>query len=1002
MAIFAEFDARLARLSLAARLRAAIAAVAIPMGAAALLALAMHALAVSMWQEAATQDGRVAELLKQCAPLVRAADGGPQARRAALAGLRAQMREISTLSDDGAVRAAAQAMSLAAYDHESNQPGAAPLAPLLERTAEAAARAAAQARDAASTASRVALAVLLLAPVLAGAAGIALARAITRGIDGTVRECIAFAADIVAGNFRHGGAGARPRARARHMKASAGSASEFDVLVRSMNSIAEETLAAAEGEVERMIRLERAERASALLSACGRALVQAAGEAALTDAVCRHLFELGGYRIVWVGYAREDDACSIEPVSHAGSDRAYIDALHLSWGADVHRQGGFGTAVQQRRTLLCRSMQGDLVFSSWKGVAPPHGIDACIALPLMDGHRAFGVLGLYADDAKAFPEAEIKLLQDLADDLAFGIASRRDHALREQVEEELTHHTHYDGLTGLATLPTLQRQLAQQGAVPHDGHRKMAALHVNIDRFRDVNASLGRDAGDQLLMHVAQRLRQACGPHALLARAGADAFLAILPAIAGTGNAAEAASRLVAALGEALPLDGTEVRPQASVGIGVHPDDGGDVDAMLRHAALAMQEAKLQGGNTWRFYGKEANTRMAARHAMEGELRGALARGELELQYQPQCSLVTGAVTGVEALLRWRHPARGLLTPAEFLRVADELGLTPAFGAWAIDAVCAQLHAWRGAGLHMPPVALNLTARQFHQHGLADTVRAALARHQVPDKALELEITEGALMRDVDTSIATLRELKALGVRIALDDFGTGYSSLNHLRRLPVDHVKIDESFVRDIVTAPDDAAACNAIILLAHSLHFGVIAEGVETEEQMNYLRRRHCDAMQGFLFSRAVPPDALAALLSSGRKLPLADHGEPPRTLLLLDNEPNVVRALNRALRQDGYKILAATNCADALKLLANNPVQVVLSGQDMPERSGVDLMQTVKDLHPGTVRIILSGYANLEPVIDAINRGVIYRFFPKPWNDDELRACIHDAFRVGAGVH
>ncbi|GAB2840538.1 hypothetical protein GCM10027277_04380 [Pseudoduganella ginsengisoli] len=1002
MATLADFHARLARLSLAARLRTAIAVVAVPMGAAALLALAMHLAAVSMWQSAATEDGRVAELVNQSTTLLRQAGGAPDAHRAALAALRAHMRDVALLSDDGAVRAAAQAVSLATYDHESGKPGAAPLAPLLDKVAVAAARAAARARHSADTASNVALAVLLLAPVLAAAGGMVLARDITRGIDGTLRECIAFAGDIAAGNFRHGGAHARPGARARHMHAPADSASELDVLVRSMNSIAEETLAAAEREVERIARLEGVERAWALLSACSRSLVKAPGEAALTDAICHHLAELGGYRIAWVGYARDDEGNSIEPVSHAGTDRAYIDALQLSWGTDVHKQGGFGTAIQQRRMLLCKNMHGDLVFTSWKSVAPPHGVEACIALPLMDSHGAFGVLGLYAADAKVLTEDEIKLLQDLADDLAFGIASRRDHALREQVEDELAHHTNYDGLTGLATLTMLRRHLAPHAAMAHDAHRKMAAIHVNIDRFREVNDTLGRDVGDQLLMHVAQRLQQACGHHALLARAGADEFIAVLPAIAGSGNAAEAASRFVSSLADALQVGGKACAPQVSVGIAIHPDDGGDHDAMLRHAGLAVQEAKRQGGNTWRFYAKETNTRMAARLAMEAELHGVLARGELELHYQPQCSLVTGSVTGVEALLRWRHPSRGVLAPSEFLKVAEEVGLAPAFGAWAIDTVCQQLNAWRSAGVHVPPVALNLSARQFHHGGLADTVRSALQRHHVPEKALELEITESALMRDVENSVAALRSLHELGVRIALDDFGAGYSSLNQLRRLPVDHVKIDETFVRGIVTVPDDAAACNAIIALAHSLHFAVIAKGVETEEQMNYLRRRHCEAMQGFLYSRPVPADALAALLQSGRRLALTDHGEPLRTILLLDDEPHVVRALNRALRQDGYKILAATNATDALKLLANNPVQVILSDQDMPDTTGVDFMARVKDLHPATVRIILSPYTNLGPVIDAINRGAIYRFFPKPWNDDELRACIHEAFRVGSDVH
>ncbi|MBY0239725.1 MAG: EAL domain-containing protein, partial [Burkholderiaceae bacterium] len=1019
MAILTDFYTRLARLSLSARLFAAVAAVALPMGAAALLALVFHLVAVSRWEAAAAEDGRVVELVQQALPLVRAANGEVALRPDPLEQLRARMRDITALSGDTTVQGAAKAISAASREQEAGKPDAAALQPLLDKLGTAAERAAREARAGAQTLSHVALAVLLLAPLLAAAGGIALARGMTRDLDDTLRDCIAFAGDILADNFGHGSAAARPRVMDRKLPvrddSDSDSDSEFDLLVRAMNSIADETLAAAERQVQRAVRLDHVERSWSLLNACSAALVKAPGEAALIDAICRHLVELGGYRIAWVGYARHDDAHSIEPVSHAGSDRSYINALQLSWGADVHRQGGFGTAINQRRMLLCKDLHADMVFASLHALAPPHGVNACIALPLQDDHGVFGVLGLYADGAKKFSDEEIRLLQDLTDDLAFGIASRRDHAVREQVEEDLAHHTNYDGLTGLATMNTLLRQLRQlaPGPAGDDGHRKMAAIHVNLDRFRDINSTQGRDAGDQLLMRVAQQLRHACGQHALLARAGADEFIAVLPAITGSGHAAEAVARLVAALADGGHAEsgqsgqsghtsvhaGVTAAVPVSVGIALYPDDAGDSDALLRHAALAMQEAKRQGGNLWHFYGTEANQRMAARQALEAELHGALAAGELALYYQPQCSLVTGAITGVEALLRWRHPSRGLLAPAEFLRVAEEAGLQPAFSAWAIDAVCAQMAAWRGAGLHLPPVALNLGARQLHRHGLVQTVRAAMLRHQVPDKALELEITESALVRDGEAALAALHELRELGVRIALDDFGIGYSSLNQLRRLPVDHVKIDESFVRPIGSASDDAAACNAIIALAHSLHLSVIAEGVETEEQMNYLRRHHCDAMQGILFSRPVAPEALAALLSSGRRLSLTDHGDPQRSLLLLDDEPAMVRALNRALRQDGYKILAATNCADALKLLANNPVHVVLADQGMPDMSGVDFMRRVKDLYPDTTRILLSGYSDLEPVIDAINHGAIYRFFPKPWNDEELRACIHDAFRVGS---
>eukprot|EP01032_Pedospumella_encystans_P027895 gene27895-31511_t len=304
--------------------------------------------------------------------------------------------------------------------------------------------------------------------------------------------------------------------------------------------------------------------------------------------------------------------------------------------------------------------------------------------------------------------------------------------------------------------------------------------------------------------------------------------------------------------------------------------------------------------------------------------------------------------------------------------------------------------AWQGAGLTCGFISVNLSALEFRHPDFLTTLRTVLADSGLPPGQLELEITEGVLMRDADASAAVLRELKQIGVLLAVDDFGTGYSSLSYLNQFPIDVLKIDQSFVRDITTSPDDAAICNAVIGLAHNLRVGVVAEGVETDEQMHYLRRRFCDSMQGFLFSKAVPPDAYAQLLASGKKLVLPDAAETPRTLLLLDDEPNIIRSLNRALRLDGYKILAATSAADALKLLAMNPVQVVVSDHRMPEMTGIEFLSRVKELYPDTVRIILSGYADLDSVIDAINRGAVYRYFTKPWDDEQLRECVQEAFR------
>jgi diguanylate cyclase (GGDEF)-like protein len=1002
MALLADFHARLARLSLRARLRTVISCLAIPMLVSALLVLLAHAFAASAWHSYAEQDERVLQLALRGSASLPALEV-PATRRATLSGLRSQMRDISALSGDASVRLAAQAVTLLTYEYETaHAAGAAPpapLAPLLDELAVQASGAAAQAHVRAIWIGRAALLAMAVLPALAIAGAVALASGITRSIDGTLRDCIAFAGDIAAGNFSHGSSSALPAARARQLDADPDSASEFDILVRSMNRIADETVTAAEREAEQTTRLERVERSWALRSACSKSLVHAESEGELLAAICGHLVELGGYRVAWVGYAREDEARSVEVAAHAGTDADYVRGLQLSWGSDVHKQGGFGTAIHQARTVATSQLASDLVFTCWRELTPPHGLVSALALPLGEGGKPFGVLGIYSEHARAFEEEELQLLHDLADDLAFGIISRRQAGQRQHAEEQLAHHVNYDSLTGLARLETLQAQLAPLAEEARAGNRKLAALHVNLDRFKDVNDTLGRAGGDRVLVQAAQRLAQCAGEGALLARSGADEFIVLLP-VSAAADAAQAAGRMAARLAEPLaasqlPDGAPAIRPLGSIGISVYPDDSAQLGELLRNAGLAMQEAKRQGGNTYRYYAPELNARMASRFMMESELSRALERGELAMHYQPQCNLQTGVITGAEALMRWKHPTRGMVAPGEFIRLAEETGLVLPLGAWAIDNVCRQLKAWRDGGVKAPPVAVNLSAKQFQQKDLVQTVRRALERTGTPARQLVLELTESAVMHDVEGAIRTLKELKEVGVGISLDDFGTGYSSLSHLKRFPIDHLKIDQSFVRDITTSPDDAAICNAVIGLAHNLRVGVVAEGVETDEQMNYLRRRYCDTMQGFLFSKAVPPDAFAQLIAGGKKLALPDAAEAPRTLLLLDDEPNIIRSLNRALRLDGYKILAATSAADALKLLAMNPVQVVLSDQRMPEMSGIEFLSRVKELYPDTVRIILSGYADLDSVIDAINRGAVYRYFTKPWDDEQLRECVQQAF-------
>lgn len=382
---------------------------------------------------------------------------------------------------------------------------------------------------------------------------------------------------------------------------------------------------------------------------------------------------------------------------------------------------------------------------------------------------------------------------------------------------------------------------------------------------------------------------------------------------------------------------------------------------------------------------------------MEPELRRALVQDELRVYFQPRVNLASGEICGAEALVRWQHPERGLVPPSEFIPLAEDTGLILPLGEWVIRNVCRQQRVWLDGGLSVPPVAVNLSALQFRQKNLVQLIRHELAANQLGAKYLEIEITESTLMDSVDEAAATLQELRATGIKISLDDFGTGHSSLSRLRRLPIDHLKIDQSFVCNLTTEPEDAAICLAIIGLAHNLRMTVIAEGVETEGQANYLRQHHCDEMQGYYFSRPLPVGDFEQLLVQRRTLVLPVRpANERRTLLLVDDETDVLSALKRMLRLEGYDIITATSAREGLELLSIYPVQVIISDQRMPQMSGSEFLSRVRDLHPHTVRLILSGYADLRSVTEAINHGAIYKFLTKPWDDEMLRMDLREAFR------
>jgi len=386
---------------------------------------------------------------------------------------------------------------------------------------------------------------------------------------------------------------------------------------------------------------------------------------------------------------------------------------------------------------------------------------------------------------------------------------------------------------------------------------------------------------------------------------------------------------------------------------------------------------------------------------LEAALRRAVEDGEFVLHYQPRVQLDSGRISGVEALIRWERPGHGLVLPRDFLPILEETGLIVRVGRWVIATACEQVAAWLRSPIGPVQVSVNVSGRQFIDGGLDVDVTRSIAEHGIPANLLEVELTEASLLADAERTLGVLRALKALGVRISIDDFGTGYSSLAYLRRFPIDRLKIDIAFIRDVTRNPDDAAIVLAIVRMAHSMKLEAIAEGVETAAQLSYLRRLGCDHMLGYHFSPALTREGVEELLREDRRLP-APEGEPPleaRTLLLVDDEPGDLAALESLLRLDGYRILCAPSAEGAFELLALHRVQVIVCDEDMPGMNGTAFFDRVKDLYPDTFRMLLSGHADTASILGAVNAGAVHRSHLKPWDDRSLRENVNEAFRYHA---
>lgn len=424
---------------------------------------------------------------------------------------------------------------------------------------------------------------------------------------------------------------------------------------------------------------------------------------------------------------------------------------------------------------------------------------------------------------------------------------------------EMEHLAYHDALTGLPNRPLFMDRLIMSLAQATRTNQKVAVFFLDLDRFKDINDSLGHSTGDGLLKAVAERIRRCVREGDTVARFGGDEFTLLIPRIDHVEDAAKIAQKILETLKIPFTIAEHELFVTTSVGISIYPNDGSDPETLVRNADTAMYRAKDQGRDNYQLYAPAMNARALERLALENMLRKAISHRELVLFYQPVADMQTKNIVGVEALIRWKHPEMGLVSPAHFISVAETSGLIIPIGDWVLRTACKQTKLWQKKIDSELTVAVNLSARQFQQPNLTEEIAEVLEETGLGAKYLELEITESNAMQNAENTIYTLRELKALGVRIAMDDFGTGYSSLNYLKRFPIDTLKLDQSFVRDITTDPSDAAIATAVIAMAHSLDLKVIGEGVETEEQFAFLRKQKCDYLQGYLFS---PPLAVENL--------------------------------------------------------------------------------------------------------------------------------------------
>jgi len=536
---------------------------------------------------------------------------------------------------------------------------------------------------------------------------------------------------------------------------------------------------------------------------------------------------------------------SKEIIEFTASIRQFTHPLHAPGGL-------FMRAWSSGEPVWIRDVTQDTKFQR-ATLAAKAGLRGAFAFPIRSGNQALGVMEFFSRASRPPDEELLRSTRAIGSQIGLFTA-------RRQAEERIRHLANYDELTGLYNRSMFSHRLGHALAQARRTDKPLAILFLDLDRFKNINDTLGHAAGDSVLREVAKRLGECLRESDTVGRLGGDEFVVLLEAMLQPMHSAAVAQKLLAAVARPFTFEGQEFHLTASIGISTYPADSKETESLLRNADIAMYRAKEQGKNNYQFYSAQMNVHTLERLALESSLRHALERNEFVLYYQPKIDIGSRRITGMEALLRWQHPSKGLVPPMQFIPLAEETGLIVAIGEWVLRTACTQNKSWRAQGLPPLRVAVNLSARQFSHENLLQDVEKVLNETGLDPAALELEITESMVMRSPERTTILLNKLKTTGISISIDDFGTGYSSLSYLKRFPIDSVKIDRSFIKELPQDGEDAAITQAIIAMAHGLGLKVIAEGVETGEQVGFLRAHGCDEVQGYYFSKPVPAQEFA----------------------------------------------------------------------------------------------------------------------------------------------